>query len=309
MATVRERGQLLLVGGLALAVVLVALALVMNSAIYTENLASRDDAGRIDEVGTVNSDVRRATAQLMRQERSDNAEPYTTKDADVTDGLKSVGESVRYYGAQDGASVDVSYVSHDRGAVVQQTTQRAFTDDGGAESWTLAAGVNYREFTMTVDGNTLFSDPTDILTDDVFTVVVGSKEVYLYRDGGDFAVEVAGETPCLVPGGATEDVRVSLTDATVGGAQCDGLRTLPESTSGTTISFGHGESADGTYSLVVDQESSSLNGTGHYDTDDTAPTGPHVTKAVYSTSVRLTVDTPELHYETTIRVAPGENDG
>ena len=41
-----DRAQLILVGALALAVTLVGIALVLNSAIFAENLATRSNQGR-----------------------------------------------------------------------------------------------------------------------------------------------------------------------------------------------------------------------------------------------------------------------
>lgn len=53
----RSRGQLILIGGLALALVIVGLALIVNSAIYIENLASRQD--------TVNNDVTKYRTNVL----------------------------------------------------------------------------------------------------------------------------------------------------------------------------------------------------------------------------------------------------
>ncbi|MEF8915569.1 MAG: hypothetical protein V5A17_13145, partial [Natronomonas sp.] len=48
-----ERGQLLIITALALAIILVGLALVRNSAIYTENLSTRQRTDSVEVTSTL----------------------------------------------------------------------------------------------------------------------------------------------------------------------------------------------------------------------------------------------------------------
>ena len=324
----RARGQLLLIGGLALAVVLVAVALVMNAAIYTENLASRDDADRVDEVGTIESDLRRTAGELLSHERAANYDDYAAQDAALADAVAGMEKSVLYYGAQDGASAVVGYDSATEGAMIRQSNQGKFDDfDGGETTWTLVSNSKVRQFEMTVDGDTLATIPagagatvSDLETEAVFNVELeqgdDTRQVYLFRDDTDDLIVTVRDASdnnagsCVVSGGGARDVTISFADATVDDRHCEPLETALGDSSTYTIRYDDVLTGEGTYSLIVGEDEGMLDSSSHYDdTDDTNPSDPYVVEAVYSAKVTLTVDTPELRYETTLRVAPGENDG
>jgi hypothetical protein len=63
------------------------------------------------------------------------------------------------------------------------------------------------------------------------------------------------------------------------------------------VRFQNNGSVSGTYNLTV--EASDTTG---------FPAGAEATEAIYSADVELRVDTPEIRYETTVTVAPGEPD-
>lgn len=75
----RERGQLVLLSGLLLATSLVALVLILNSAIYTENLATRNDGVPATDAIEYRENARQGAAgaieHVNRHARSRNKGP------------------------------------------------------------------------------------------------------------------------------------------------------------------------------------------------------------------------------------------
>lgn len=68
MANRRDRGQLILITGLVIAVLLVAMVLILNSAIYTENVATRGvDKGGNDAIDFRNTVVEGAEEIIEKE--------------------------------------------------------------------------------------------------------------------------------------------------------------------------------------------------------------------------------------------------
>ena len=72
-ASTRDRGQMILVGAFALSMTFVALALLLNSAVYTENLASRSiDAGASEAI-EFREEARAATVGILEYLANDGS--------------------------------------------------------------------------------------------------------------------------------------------------------------------------------------------------------------------------------------------
>lgn len=340
MATVinpgdRSRGQLILIGGLSLAVILVVLALVLNTAIYTENLASRnDDAIAGQAIGfqqSVDGEVRTAMARVNAKSNA-TASSYTDQEAFVDDTVTALGDASGQYAARDGATATVALTGGGitEGSRLYQDSADDFEDDGDLESWTVATGVpnpsgelpRVREFEMTVNRGDLvdIEDPGNDLIDTyrVRLATTGGNTwlVYVYQDlpAGEIVVEVNSPSgtlgECRV---STSSTRIDITGATVDGEACQPLELMwDDPTVGNTdlisdgtnleMRFIESDEIEGTYSLLV----------GTAVPDDTTYSddagGPENKDVVYSTEMQVRYRTAGVDYGTTIRIAPGEYD-
>lgn len=199
-----ERGQLILVTGLLIAVLLVGLALVVNSAIYTENLSTRESSDEsreaLEQRNIVESDV-----QSLIDAANENA---TTNDYGVVrdafvDGLRLWNDSQRAEKLRTGRLASTELSSTTEGTQIQQTdASRNFTAGGtvaGDPDWTLVEDTTEAgPFVLDVDRASLLdisdfddgslSDPLAAVADNAFHVAVetpsGTWKVYLFRDGG-----------------------------------------------------------------------------------------------------------------------------
>jgi hypothetical protein len=319
MANLRRdsgRGQLILVTAFMLAVTFVALALVVNSAIFTENMATRDDVAGSHEALDFRSEVQDNAGKLLTEVNENS----TLGESDLEDGIAAFSMEGGNQQAMQGRLVNVSYVGigEDGTRIAQNDSTRNFTSAGGSENWNLTDDNvrKVRNFEINV------TDPDADATDD-FTLVVNDTDTadqwemtVSENAGGDIVVEVdhpdhPAESCTRSHGSSTV---IDVTGATVGGEPCLALGQL-QNPAGTNLSFAagvddyrirfeDGNEIEGTYSLVFGNsgahKSSNLdNGPGsglpYYDTD-----------ALYSIVVSYEFYTSSVGYETEVRVAPGE---
>lgn len=299
----RDRAQLLLVGAFAIAVLVLSLALVLNGAAQTENLATEStDAHDGRDAIRFEHSVRRGVAGTVESVNRRNNTSY----ADLKDALKTAvndWDAVAARGsAREGVSTSVDYKSMERGSRIEQTTTREFTDATGTENWTLASSVTQtRDYRVNVSRANLSSSCTsgcfEIVADD------GSDtwRASFTEDGSEIEMTVvapSGTNTCRV---AADSVVVDLSAGTMADGGCSFPRFADGLSDPYSISYGNGSLGDGTYEQEVD--TSVANDTRY------AAGGPTVSPSIYSTNVSVTYETPQLTYETAeIRVVPGERD-
>ncbi|WP_117591726.1 DUF7261 family protein [Haloprofundus halophilus] len=304
-STLRDRAQLFLVGALSLAVVFVALSLILNSAIYTENLATRstDAAGGAAALET-RADVEDGVAGLIEYENRNRASVDPTA---VESGVRELDSQVGNYNIRNGRVVNVSLAGDpdaavDVGtAVAQSDGPFVAADEDPGTDWTVASDVDgLRAFEQRVRIDSLASDSEDAFATE-FDDGSDVHEVRLLRVGDDdLRVEVdgpSGTEQCALYDGASatdEYVTVDLTSATVGGEPCPALEFFEESAT-YDISYVNSDQVSGTYRFVINE--------GSID-----ESGPDPKDVIYAVTVELTYYSADLDYETTIRVAPGEPD-
>ncbi|UIO98514.1 hypothetical protein Hbl1158_08045 [Halobaculum sp. CBA1158] len=318
-----DRAQLVLVAGLALAVVLVALVLLTNTAIYTENLATRDNGvGERDALGYRASVVDGVGGIVDRENAAEYDDPADVRE-NVSDGVAELDVALRGSAARSAASARVnrSAATYVEGVLVRhRNDSREFTSAAETADWTIAYDTNRtRAFAATVERSSLAST-NDSALDGAFTVEVAANSsadtwaafVYRNQSTGDIAVATspAGGT------GATEVCSVDAPNATVGfttgtlaGEECPGLDWREGIDSSYDLSFRNGTNAAGTYDMTVRGTTGLLNLVTLNDgtvTDD--PDSPYHVPAVYAVEVPIRYETNELTYRADVRVAPGEHD-
>lgn len=318
-----DRAQMFLVIAVAMAALLVVLTIVLNAALFAGNLTASDDG--VDEASVLGyrSGVVGGVAPLVT-----HANQYDN--ASYPDLQAAVGARVTTWsdlsGRQAAAGVSGASVGLDStvsGTRVDQTdASHDFTDDGGTSSWELVPSTsNVRGFDLNVSRAALVppasaATETDLVNAGVFAVALDDGggdvwRVYIYRDGADdVAVKVRDpgdpvdvlRPACSAAAGTNGHVIVDISNATVGGQPCPDLDIVGELVNTFDIEFERGASAAGTYKLIVDRDYDFVNDPAEFG----ASGGPRVNYALYSVTVELTYVTPELRYETTVTVVPGE---
>ncbi|WP_435097608.1 FG-GAP repeat domain-containing protein [Halarchaeum sp. P4] len=293
----RDRGQLLLIAGLGIAVAFVALALVVNSVVFTHNLATRPapDGGEameyqhivVEGVGGVVSET--------------NSHHYTGH-GNLRDALRGDVQvwsnlTLHHYGAF-GTLTNVSVHDVTNGTSIHQATARSFTDRGGKESWTLFSGANgARRFKMNV------TDTTGPLTVETGFADGSTVSVTVEEDAsGNIQVTNSGTgQTCSASAPATVD----FSNASVDGAHCSALDFFGSGTV-SELGFSNGDAVTGRYVVVANATPEGLytseNYTDHYYTADSP--SPYALPAVYAATLNVTYRGPDVTYATRVRVRP-----
>lgn len=307
-----ERGQLILVGGLALAVTLVAVALVLNAAIYTENLASRDDADRIDDANAVRNDVRAGLVGAV--EHVNDSESFGEQTDDVNASMDEIENESGYYAAQDGGSLSVGNVSYEEGWRLARDSEGEFVSPNNNETtYPLVDNGTVREHSMNVSKDSLdeqgeITDAISNLTgdDNVFNATYTNsssgveRSVFVYNESDEVTVEVYNESDdrvgsvCRASAG-NGYATVNVSDGTVGGSSCAALDFYDDLGATYDLEYGGTNNADGTYEVTANV------------TGGTAYTqhAPDSSATILAAEATITYRSPELYYRTTIRYEPG----
>lgn len=348
MATVRERdrGQLILVAGLGLAVALVALALVLNSAIYTQNLASRNIESGANDGFEARQDASAGLGGLMDSTNDPTAD-YGSLEAAYQAGVEDWREHVAQTSALRGRSVRVETATDGAGNPILDRGVRVVDDDGTTDfsprstklDWTVAPDVRARNFRMVVED--VSATPTDSEVEDelddgtwtegsFFYVDVddGEWRMAVYGDGsGDVKVGVydasADEyTVCSVSPVATP-VRIDVGRGTVDSVPCEALTSIEDQTGLYTVHYANADKVQGSYELTADRAIEGTSSDVGAFTDETdrinygrhcdGPTyyapgngNPYVGPALYSSEADVTFRGESVSYDSTVRVAADE---
>lgn len=200
--TASDRAQIIVITALVIAVIFVALALVVNSAIYTENLSTRDSGSEtqhiLEERATNDLSVTRAIDESNdAYPTATDVEPIRTELAEISE---SQFDSLRLESSRFGRILNVEITATTEGSHMRQVDEsRNFTAGGinhGEANWWLANGTTEAgTFRLHVQEDSLLdvtgSAASDML-DDTDDVLLGGL---LFNEG--FHVEVttdAGDT-------------------------------------------------------------------------------------------------------------------
>ena len=256
-----DRGQMILLMGVVLAVMFVALALLVNAAIYTDNVATRggDPAAEALEYqnGVVDS-----TEGLIKAE---NEEGNATEE-EVRPALENISNYHRQYHLRRGAATSTTFDIYE-GQNVTETDTEGFAD------WTVNAN-NIRGFVVDINRDNMTKDdqPFDVtLAGDVFSINETGSEVVIKDGSGNECTS------------SNSPVRFNVTNVSLDNKSCP--FDPPSSDNGGNISIDQGSNGAGGYEALIES-----------DTGISGPP-PNTTTFIYRVELDLRVDTPELQYE------------
>jgi hypothetical protein len=297
-----DRGQLLLVAALGLAVAFVVLALVLNAVVFTENLATQNHGRTDDAVGFQNA-VEDGVGGLLVGVNDQNNTDYAELSTALHAGVDRWSSNASLLSASDGRVTETTVASVENGTQVVQAERRTFTNETGVGNWTLATGVEEtRRFRMVVSQNdstnpfrVRVSNGTDTWT--VRVVEAGSDtNVSVYRDGNRVESWVR----------STSTVELDLTQGTINGTAVANWTFAEGVSRPYNISYENGDTATGTYGFVVDKPRPDLLADLPADHYSSRASGdyPTTVPAIYSAKVSVSVLRSSLTYETLLEVEP-----
>lgn len=315
MADLNDRGQILLIAAFTLAIAFVALALVVNSAIFTENLASRGEVAGSSEAVAYQHQVERSVGAAIGYV---NVHNESDLGGSLRDSIADLGTAGGTQQARSGQLVNVSYVDHDTGRRIADNASGGspFENESGEATWQLASNVDAtRGFVIT-------TEPADLPpSGSPFRVEANESvgtvwELQVWEAGSDVVVHVntaAGDDQeCRVDVSGVGEFQIDVTDGVVAGERCHALTRAGTSgtpmwlangiSSGYELWFENGNQLRGNYSMAI--QGGTIN-TTHFALGPN-PGDPFDTPAVYDATVEYLFVTPQVRYEAEIRVAPGE---
>ena len=264
MVADRNRAQLLFVGAIVLAFLIVGIAVVVNTTLFVENTQAGTTVSQSQSPATIDNEVttslRTVILRVNHQPRNHSATEMGTYAHDnITRLSAALGES---YAASSSLSVSVSYRndSSQFGSRVVQTGDSTFESPSSGSDWTPVTGSPQRELGwFVVNLNATKSQ------DDKFhaNVTNGTESVNLTVNkvsDTNFSVKTSGPTGsadgfCKPRGGRLFlDLRrgQSVTDD---GCQFNGTSQLDTI---TRVNFAGGDNAFGKYAIVTNSTSTSV---------------------------------------------------
>lgn len=291
MARVNDcRGQMILIGGVLLAVTIIALAVVFNSAVYTSVLAgeSQDDISSREPLGFRQEVTQLVGATVERAVQQEGS--HSDQEDYVTDNLPAVREDLRRYHADRNRLVDVSVDSTIPGVFIYNSTG-SFVNETGHNNWDVGTGVHVRNMSFDISSASGFS--VGITGDS------GSGDTYVLDiDSSDVAVthSPASGPSTLKTCSWSGSGYVNVTESTVNGDRCNALDFFERLEAPYDIEFQQGSNAQGRYSLLVTPSGSISSDVAIQDQDD----------RLFGVDVDIEYVTSDINWATTLRVAPGE---
>ncbi|ELZ22775.1 hypothetical protein C475_16776 [Halosimplex carlsbadense 2-9-1] len=288
---------MILLAGFAMAVTLLVLAVVINSAIATENLGTRSDIGSTSGAVTYQGAVERGALEAFRYANEVNgSDDHDELAANVTTAVEAVSALSARQQVTRGYVPNASVVDTVEGTAIRDDTGE-FTGPNDDSNWTVANSVSgVREFS-------LYVDRWNSTSPHEFRVVASDPSTWYLNvsyDGSEYEVGVTDSgayQSCY--SGPSGNFWVNVSAGTVAGSPCPALDM--GSLGSYDLAFENGSAVEeGRYSLVVNRSAAS-----RYDTDPGEPRGETV---LYSATVDLRYRGPDLSYRTSLRIAPGESD-
>ena len=305
----RDRAQVMLVAAFSLAVAFVALSVVINGAIFTQNLATRGDTAGGGDALQQRQQAEQMVGDLLEHANA-NYSGTTDTAREFRSAISDLSNASSYQQSVSGRAVDYEYVGASNGTRLYQDSPGDFTNASAGNNWTVAENVdNTRRFDINVTDTGELEDPGDKpLTVDLTDTSSGDTwRLSLAENGGTlnltttYADGSGGvSSTCTTPDPSSNEVTINVTAGLFAGQSCEALAF------GRNVSGGANEL--GTYDIRFNN-TANVNGTYQLTVDTTSVgNAPNDESAVYSTTVEYTYRTANLIYETDIRVAPGEPD-
>ena len=305
-----NRGQLLLVSAIALAIFLVALAMILSTAIYSESLATGGDT-TTDERAAIQyqSAVDRHASESLERVNSANYSTYDSLEANLSQEVATWNDVSARHSAGEGAASAVTITSITDGTrVLQHDADRNFSNRNGESSWQVAQNVTaVRDFRMTVSRDSLHNPGNESCDEsgDCFDVIVENGTdtwiASVSRSGNDVVVTVensSGAVETCSESGTT--IAIDFSAGTIADSNCSALQFEQDREEPYSIAFDDADAVAGSYELTADRQFPSV---------PSLESTPAYEPVIYDVTLDVSYQTAAVTYQTEHRVTPGDSDG
>jgi len=308
-----ERGQLFLVTALAIAVASIALILLLNSAIYTQNVASRD-LGANDRQAIAETQTFLDGAEGLLVAENERSQTQAERRTALRTGTERLAELQRTHELQEGTATGVRNLSLSDGYGLHQDSVGQFVNASGDRNWSgsgfVADSANgIRAFEIVVASAD--PPPTGDPVNESFRLDIagngGSGDVwtlYVFDDGGtNVSTKLTGGSMAGVCGPSTfaTPVTINVTNASVNGNHCPSLAYWEDIDRPYDVDVTWGDRVSVTYDMTVNTTS-----IGSF---NPPAADPYAQQKVYGVTGNYTYRSSHLYYVRPFRIAPGEPHG
>lgn len=298
-----SRGQLLIVTAVVIAALILSLAVVFNTALFTEAQATSGTFSDTARGESLKDTQITNTGQTIKTE---NEQMDGDARSDVEAAIRNIDTQTSQRQAKYGAIVSLTHDSTTEGTRVEWNEDTTFTNNDGNATWRVTHSlVAIRAFSMNFSTLPSLSNPTvGELRNDSFGVAFNPEDAtenatrYVYTD--DDTIHIAGidedrsiTTSCSITNRTTTTIHFT-TDTLTAPDEESPCRNLWPDFDVETVQFENGDTATGEFEYVSD-------GGG-----EGAATEITTAAAVYSLKVTYEYTTDDVEYATTTRVAEGE---
>ena len=309
-----DRGQILLVSAIGLAILLTALALTLNTAVFAGIHAAEADDTRNAERGAIQyqHSAERAVAGLIAEINQDT-ETYEILESELAVAIAAWDGLSRSEYARDGQTTNSSLERVKYETRIVQDESGDFSDHAGDTTWIVADNVStVRGFEMQVDEEALVETSDCTGSDTCFSLLVEGTDgeswrLYVYDDEGvHITVESSsGDTETYGP--AETPAKLNITDGVfdVNGSDEAFTTFLDDELEGPyTLTYTNADNVNGTYELTVDGKivEDTIEADDRYSVDET----PKIEARIVAADVTLRYRSADLTYESEVEVVPGE---
>ena len=297
----QSRGQIILISAIVIAIGLIAITVILNTVLFTENV------NNIGTIASANDGLNNQIAQrdslttFVRQVNGNDT--YATPKASK----QALNRSLHWYSDLLGVTlakrqpvlVNLSVPSTPTvGALVVQANNRSFTDADHESQWTLDSNTQVRQYTMSI------AHVSANNSHDAFAVSfngsggTNQKLRFYRRTDGTLLVKRDGTVSdaCSL-GSGTGNTTIDFWTGKIqhGGRDCGFIGANSLTT--PKIEYDNGKNATGTYRLLT-------NGTSIQSSpfNASADESPYLTYVVYRASIRSQYVTPDLSYDSEIHL-------
>ncbi|QLD85624.1 hypothetical protein HWV23_07760 [Natronomonas halophila] len=319
MADADDRGQLLVIGAVAMALVLVGFGIVLNAVLYTDARAAQERATSGGDTYRFHQSIHDGIGGGVFYANYDDYGSYARLVDRVRTSTRTWTENASAHYAVNAVAIVSRVRDSTNGTQVTQSADRPLTNAGGESDWTVASDVTgVRRFSLNVSRDSLVESAADPTVSDLNSQGVtriraedddsaAERTVYLYRNSSDYVVVETAHNGTSLGRCSVQapEAAVDLTEGTVASQNCPSLQ-FPALAGPYSIEIENGDSATARYSLVVDEERQNLdddNFTGA-GSDCGGTAGPMATRALYSATVNASYLTDKQAYRTNVTVAP-----
>ncbi|WP_302080343.1 DUF7261 family protein [Salinibaculum rarum] len=308
-----DRGQIIIVAAFALGVIFIALAVVVNTAIFTGNLATRGQGTSDDDALQYRHEIEQSVGTVITEiNRQHDGNDSTHLKNWAKENVTEINIQGGRQKATNGRVATIDYASMKNGTRFVNESGDFTGDTTDPTTWQVASDVsNTRALKFTITDRTALAGSSNAFT----LSLNGSNDNYwnmtLFNPSGNRVnVTVSngdGEVASCTRSGSGS-LEVAVTSGLVDGRPCSALTVSGDRDmwfgSGISapynITYDNADEIEGDYEGVVD------NGLNEANLPSISGPSSKSNAAIYSLNVSYSYETVSMRYETNVRVAPGE---